>query len=416
MTDKQPSLFAETPQSPTIPHSKEEWFSLDTAVMQAFTPHGPIDEDALFAGRSGLTLDVIDVVFQKGCHAIIYGERGVGKTSFANILRDKIFSRSSTIKVSKRNCTATHNYKTIWQDIFDDYIIEGRKSTEYITDNTTAYDIYKIFDMLSPSERTVIVIDEFDRVKDTSTFEKMADTIKYLADFGSRATIIIVGVGQNVHDLFGGHPSIHRNIRQIKMPKMDRAELLAILDKRMQILNMSAAEGIVSKIIDLSQGFPGFTHLIAQAAFRAAVARKEMTVSDFDLRSGIQRCVDLADEQIKDAYYKAVRSTKPNHYYKEALTAFALAESNERGYFKAMAIKEPFSAIMGKPMEIPNYARHLKEFQDLERGPVLAREGKPKSYEYRFLDPLLKPFSILYGIKDGIISMADFVPPSTSGR
>ena len=137
--------------------------------------------------------------------------------------------------------------------------------------------------------------------------------------------------------------------------------------------------------------------------------RRDLLVIDDDLRSGIQKCVDLADEQVKDAYFRAVRSTKPNHYYKEALTAFALTSANERGFFKAVAVKEPFSKIMGKEMDIPNYARHLKEFQDAERGPVLYREGKPKSYEYRFVDPLLKPFSIICGIKDCVITMADFV-------
>ena len=237
----------------------------------------------------------------------------------------------------------------------------------------------------------------------------MADTIKYLADFNSNATIIIVGVGDNVHDLFGGHRSIHRNVRQIKMPKMSRPELRAILEKRMPIIGLSVTNLIAEKIIELSQGFPGFTHLISQATFRATVMRRTLSTSDDDLRSGLQKCVDLADEQIKDAYFKAVRSTKPNHYYKEALTAFALTESNERGFFKAVDVKHPFSKIMNKVMDIPNYARHLKEFQDLERGPVLYREGKPKSYEYRFVDPLLKPFSIICGIKDDLITMSEFV-------
>lgn len=413
--NQQPSLFRDITQTPSAPHSLSEWMALDSAITQAFTPHAPIDEDTLFAGRMDLANDVIDAVFQKGCHAIIYGERGVGKTSFANILRDRVFSRSGMVKFIKRNCTATHTFKLIWQHALDGYTIEGKSSKEYITDDTNAYDIYKFFDMLSPSDRPLLVIDEFDRVRDSDTYEKMADTIKYLADFNSNATVIIVGVGDNVHELFGGHPSIHRNVRQIKMPKMTRSELAGILERRVPIVNLAVPDAIIGKIVDLSQGFPGFTHLIAQATFRAAVARRDIHVTEVDLKNGIQKCVDLADEQVKNAYFKAVRSTKPNHYYKEAMTAFALAESNERGYFKAVAIKAPFSDIMGKEMDIPNFARHLKEFQDDERGPVLLREGKPKTYEYRFVDPLLKPFSILYGIKDQIITMADFVPYS-SGR
>ena len=58
-------------------------------------------------------------------------------------------------------------------------------------------------------------------------------------------------------------------------------------------------------------------------------------------------------------------------------------------------------------MEIPNFARHLQEFQTAERGPVLLREGKPKTYEYRFADPLLRPYAILTGIHSKQIQASD---------
>lgn len=394
-------------QEPTTEH---EWWALENAISQLFTPHGPIDEDALFAGRFEITNNVIDVVFQKGCHAIIYGERGVGKTSFANILRDKIFSKTTAIKVIKRNCTARHNFHLIWRQVLDDYDIEGKTSDKFIPDGADAYAVVKALKLIEFDEMPVIIVDEFDRVRDSGTYEEMADLLKYLSDEGLNSTVIVVGVGESVHELFGSHASIHRNTKQIKMPKMSRPELSAIFDKRLPVLGMAFDTGIREKIIDLSQGFPGYTHLIAQAAFKAAARRREMIVRNADLLNGIQTCVSDADEIIQSDYEKAVRSTKPTHYYKEALTALALTKTSERGFFRAKDVKEPFSMIMGKEMDFPNFNRHLKEFQDVERGPVLIKHGKPKTYEYRFINPLLKPFAILHGIKDNIISMSDYSP------
>lgn len=411
MSQAQLTIFDHLTSKTTRPRNDAEWAALDTAVMQLFTPHAPIDENALFAGRADVILGVIDLVFQNGCHGIIYGERGVGKTSLANIIRDIIFSRSNSFRLIKRNCTAQHDFSLIWRHVLDDFEVEDKQSSEYVPDDVNAYDIYKILSMIEQQQQQqfpIVVIDEFDRVSDQETFVKMADLIKMLADSGSTTTILVIGVGESVHQLFGGHLSINRNVRQILMPKMSPKELEQILEKRLPGLGMTVSPSILGHIVNLSQGYPGYTHLLSQFAFRAAVAREDLDVTELDLKLGIEKCLERADEIVLDAYDKATRSTKPVHYYKEALTAFALTKTNRRGFFKAKDVCEPFSQIMKQKMDIPNFSRHLKEFQLEARGPVLIREGKPKTYEYKFTNPLLKPFAIIAGIRDKLISMSDF--------
>ena len=408
MAENQLSIFEHLANKPTRPQNEAEWNSLDATVMQLFTPHGPIDENALFAGRADIVLEIIDLVFQKGCHGIIYGERGVGKTSLANIIRDRIFSRSQAFRLIKRSCTAQHNFALIWRHVLDEFDVEGKQSTEFVPNDVNPYDIYKILNMIEQQQSPIIVIDEFDRVSDPETFVRMADLIKLLADSGSTATILVVGVGESIHQLFGGHLSIHRNVRQIMMPKMSPKELEEIFEKRLPVLGMTLPPAILRHIVDLSQGYPGYTHLISQFGFRAAVARRDLEVTELDLKLGIEKCLERADEIVLDAYDKATRSSRPVHYYKEALTAFALTKTNQRGFFKSKDVRAPFSQIMKHEMDIPHFARHLTEFQSEDRGPVLIREGKPKTYEYKFANPLLKPFAIIAGIRDGIISMSDY--------
>jgi hypothetical protein len=38
-----------------------------------------------------------------------------------------------------------------------------------------------------------------------------------------------------------------------------------------------------------------------------------------------------------------------------------------------------------------------------DRGPAIIRSGTEKSYEYRFLDPLVRPYAIIRGMRDNLI-------------
>ncbi len=55
-------------------------------IGTVFTPNTPVSEKDMFSGRKDQIYKVLDVIFQTGQHAIIFGDRGVGKTSLANIL------------------------------------------------------------------------------------------------------------------------------------------------------------------------------------------------------------------------------------------------------------------------------------------------------------------------------------------
>ena len=61
----------------------------DALIFQTgavFTPGAPINEKELFSGRRDQVLKIVDAVSQRGCHAILYGERGTGKTSLSNMI------------------------------------------------------------------------------------------------------------------------------------------------------------------------------------------------------------------------------------------------------------------------------------------------------------------------------------------
>ena len=84
---------------------------------QLFSPSAPIDAGELFAGRARQLQALLDAVSQRGQHAIVFGERGVGKTSLVNVLPGFIQSERP-ILAARCNCDSADTYTTLWRKIF----------------------------------------------------------------------------------------------------------------------------------------------------------------------------------------------------------------------------------------------------------------------------------------------------------
>ncbi len=67
----------------------EEGKNLNIQAGKVFQPRAPVTTRELFAGRWSQLTTVTDAVGQTGLHVIIYGERGVGKSSLSIFLFHK---------------------------------------------------------------------------------------------------------------------------------------------------------------------------------------------------------------------------------------------------------------------------------------------------------------------------------------
>jgi len=90
-----------------------------TRVAQAFTPSAPVSRLDMLAGRIAQIQDVANAVSQRGQHVALYGERGVGKTSLANVLAE-LFDAPDLphFQAVLVNCGTDDSYATIWNNIF----------------------------------------------------------------------------------------------------------------------------------------------------------------------------------------------------------------------------------------------------------------------------------------------------------
>ena len=385
-------------------------FELEGALAKAFTPHGPITGINLFAGRIDQVRSVIDTVRTPGLHAIIYGDRGVGKTSLAANIHDFF---KDVVATSKVNCSEGDTFDSVMRRCLGGIQMQTtrpglgfRPEQQTFVDDLTASLPAATAVKLGPDEAAalisripgllVLVIDEFDRLyaEQTTAF---ADFIKALSDRSADTTVMIVGVGRSIDDLVASHRSVERCLMQIPLQRMSDEELGEIIDKGLAAAEFSVSSPeIRSTIISVSQGFPHFTHLIAQNAGRAAVDGGMRTnITTVDLENGLDLAVQASSRTYLEIYRRAITGTKGSAIWADVVLACAKARHDEFGYFSSAALVEALNDILAKPVIQQSVTYHLGKLISETRGPLLERSGEERRYRYRFQNPMMRAFIIM---------------------
>ena len=254
-----------------------------TLLNKVFSPSAPIKSKDLFQGRIQQLGDITDAILEPGQHVVLYGERGVGKTSLANIM-DISFQNVLSSKVT---CNRRQNFKDVWEAALSKIKFEYSKSgigfQAVDKKQIVQLDLFLSNDLQEISSQDVqnvlekvdnfllFIFDEFDSITDNETKVRFADTIKSLSDNAANVTILIVGIADSVNDLIGEHESLERCIKQIRMPRMSDEELESIITKGLDILEMKIDHNVIYEIVKLSLGFPHFTHLLAKYSAKTAI-------------------------------------------------------------------------------------------------------------------------------------------------
>ncbi len=395
-----------------------DYEAIALSLANVFQPSAPINSEELFRGRIQQVRAVVDAINQPGRHAILFGGRGVGKTSLGKILRTKLTTIESVPIISALiTCDSSDDYSSIWNKVFAEieYRAEGNQADERLSPNMdgnpnaeskpfvwTPYEVRRKIEAIASNGLLYVVLDEFDKIQDADARQLTADTIKLFSDHAVRATIIVIGVSDDATQLINDHRSIERCLAQIPMPRMQIGEIQEIVALGAIKVKMAFDDEALSEITTLSKGLPSYAHLLALNASRAALDKKSLVVGLPHVQAAIKVAISQTEETIRTDYDKATYSPRKTLHPK-VLLACAMAKTDEFGRFQPNDVCTPMEQITGERYTSDRFSAHLKEFCNLNRGPVLRRMGGEYKWRYQFYNPLLQPFVLMRGLDSGLI-------------
>jgi Cdc6-like AAA superfamily ATPase len=385
-------------------------------ISGVFSPSAPIDQKALFAGRLSQLTDVITAVGQKGQHVILFGERGVGKTSLANVIARLYSIPGSGSAFASINCDSTTDFSALWHRLARQIKVQAGIQQQVgftggaITESSTLADLLPasvapddVRALLAQFRKLIFIIDELDRLQDPKVTALLSDTIKSLSDHVVDATIILVGVADSVDALIAEHQSIERALVQVRMPRMSKVEIFEILTKALSQIPMTIEAAAQERIASLSQGLPHYTHLLGLHAAQRAVSAGRTVIAAEDVKTAVDKALSQAQQTVVSAYHRATSSPREN-LYPQVLLACAMAQTDNLGYFSAPDVRPSMSAIMKRAYDIPAFSQHLNAFCETSRGPILQKAGAQRRFRFRFVNPLMQPYVIMDGLRRGLIT------------
>jgi hypothetical protein len=396
-----------------------------------FRPTQPVDREELFAGRRRQLQDVVDAINQDAQHVVLYGERGVGKTSLAKVLSAKIVGEWQYKLMPHINCGAQDGFADIWRKVFaeavtkmeddehnlDEGILDTLKAQADQLSDLTPDTIRRVLNEVGKDCLFVAIIDEFDTVESDDARQAMADTLKFLSDKNVPATVMLIGVADDVEDLIHQHQSTERCLAQVPMDRMSLKEIATVISEGLAQVGMTIDEDALKMVSYISKGLPYYPHLLGLYSGREALANKSLRVIKEHVYRGIKMALEKVQASVKGVYRDAVTSSQKDAQYKGVLLACALARTDEFGYFAPVDVREPYAKVKKFPAKIEAYVRLLHAFSEGDRGPILQRKIKGKRRpKFRFVNPLLQPYVLLRGVDDGLITPDELVAATHSNH
>ncbi len=389
--------------------SEEDWWTLSFEIDHLFNG-APVAEEDLFAGRAAEVHRILEAVLERSKHVILFGERGVGKTSIANVFWRRYNARLQTVVAARVQADPADTFSSLWNKAFDELVSVARSmgrydlvlvSNEYSIE--TPDQVRRELQKCKPNAIPIIIFDEFDKLRDTMSRELFANLIKYLYDYSLNTTMVLVGVAEDVSSLITDHQSLDRALAQIKLNRMNDTELNDVIDTRLGKTQFRIDGDARWTIITLSRGLPYFTQMLTKYSAKAAIGEKTLTIKPSHVRSAMDRFIMEADQSFQDAYSLATDSPQKGHLFKEVLLACALARTDPSGFFTPTDVIEPLTGIVGQRKQHAHFSRHLSEFISEDRGQVLSRRGHVRNYRFRFRDPMMQPYVIIKGINENMV-------------
>lgn len=346
-----------------------------TVLMNAFNPDTELYDPDRFAGRSQQVRELVDSLHANGSTPLIYGDRGLGKSSLAlqlqliamgNVeLLHQIGAERLALPEGRHYLTLYVTCTDLTQTFTDllQALVNAAESVElvqtavganHLVDRTTRKKLSLKFVELESSNKyateserlsyqelnleeklvdlcellttayeqpVLFIIDELDRMSNT---RGLASFLK--AASSPNLKFMLVGIASNVSALLTDHQSLERRLVPVQVPLMERVELEQIVSKaethlKATGIGISFSPRAKTRLATVASGFPWFVHALGQRCLVEADDANRSMIHYAHVQRAISGVVkNRLSQQFSDLYQKAVRDSEPREI---TLRAFA---------------------------------------------------------------------------------------------
>jgi energy-coupling factor transporter ATP-binding protein EcfA2 len=413
----------------------KEYRRMPIDIMNVFTPALAIGEPGRFAGRQE-QLDAVSMALQSaGTQIVIYGNRGVGKSSLARQLA----------AIAQGDMTIIDRL-TIKPKVVPDYLVISLECDDSVADmralvlrlltedealapwipfkvektssnselaagvnvkvlnisgklgkndtlqrESVEQDLYATFSnaighVLDSGvvSGILFIIDEVDRIKSR---EELPSVIRARGS-DPRVKFALVGVGTTPQELIAGHESIVRQISDgcVEMPPMSREELADIFENAHKIL---AEEGITfdaeaqNWIISVAKGHPYYVHLLGKHSLIAAARAGVKNITAEMARNVLADIANKGTAKVQEAsYLKAIGHSFVREFVLKAMAEYEQEEINTTVVYPKISV--------ARGMDTGAVSVYVGHLVSDKFGGVLE---KTRERHYRFKDSLFKAYA-----------------------
>lgn len=320
-------------------------------LHQYVSPTAPIQSEEHLFGRKHQMDLVHQALYAPGRSVFIYGDRGVGKTSLAHTVafahqsaahepillvcephttfNGLMSSAIASLKGNrgKEGSTVEYNLKVgikgLGVEARRTKKVEGESSPSTITDiNELVSNLQKIAADRA-DQSTVVVIDEFDRIKSDDERTHFADFIKQIGDRRLPFRFVFCGVADSMQKLLGAHASCYRYLEGIQLKTLTFDARYEIIDNIAKALNCKVGDPPRHRIAAISDGFPHYIHRMCESLFWQMFndPRPCSSPTSYHYREAVSQSVLGIEQHLKQTYDQAIM--KDANGYEQVIWAVA---------------------------------------------------------------------------------------------
>lgn len=270
----------------------------------AFTPAQPVVDPRMFAGRSEVLQSIISAVEEKRSHVIIFGERGIGKTSLLHVL--SLAAREARYIVIYFSCGATSDFSETFRTVAAEIPLLYHSAVSPVSSTSASGN--SLADLLPPGKitprqfteaaaklvrtRVLVMLDEFDRATSSEFRRDVAELVKTLSDLSARVQLVIAGVASDLVDLIEHIPSIRRSITALRVPAMTPDEVRNLIENGARNSGVTFQPEATDVVISAAHGSPYLTSLVCHLAGVNALGEKRQRVEASDVAIALDEAID----------------------------------------------------------------------------------------------------------------------------